>query len=209
MSASSWSIYRSVNLSTPDLLTTLTSSPFSKPPACDYTGILVLLVYYSSKGMFGYSTVFMHSGHGPRQRFVSVCAISKKLGAALCACLPACHALKGCDTTSSLYRIGKATAFNRLKTHLSDPKEMARKCALLLYGQKKRDDGWPCATLDELRYTPASTTDSSAANLPPTEYAFQQHVSRAMYQTAVWCHSHMAKPHLWDPVGGGRRLRED
>ena len=50
----------------------------------------------------------------------------------------------------------------RLKTHLSDLKEM-----------------------DALRYKLASTTDSSAANLPPTEYAFQQHVSRAMYQTAV------------------------
>ena len=58
---------------------------------CDDTDVLVLLVYYSSKGMFGTSTVFMHSGHGPRQRFVPVCAIAKKLGAALCACLPACH----------------------------------------------------------------------------------------------------------------------
>ena len=52
---------------------------------------------------------------------------------------------------------------------------MARKYALLLYGRKKREDGRPCATLDELRYTLASTTDSSAANLP-TEDAFQQHV---------------------------------
>ena len=86
---------------------------------------------------------------------------------------------------------------------------VARKYALLLYGQKKRVDGQPCTTLDELRYTLASTTDSSAANLPPTEDAFQQHVSRAMYQTAVWCNCHVAKPHLWDPVGGGWRIRED
>ena len=78
---------------------------------CDDTDVLVLLVYYSSKGMFGSSTVLLHSGHGPRERFVPVCAVAKKLGAEFCACLPACHALTGCDTTSSLYRIGKATAF--------------------------------------------------------------------------------------------------
>ena len=91
-------------------------------------------------------------------------------------------------------------AQGRLKTHLSDLKEMenfglsasleeatpvARKYALLLYGQKKREDGHPCTTLDELRYTLASTTDTAAASLPPTEDPFQQHVSRALYQTAV------------------------
>ena len=54
-----------------------------------------------------------------------------------------------------------------LQTHMSDLKEMdkfglseslgeaipvARKYALLLYGRKKREDGRPCTTLDELRY---------------------------------------------------------
>ena len=191
---------------------------------CDDTDVLVLLVYYSSKGMFGSSVVYMHSGHGPKERFVTVCSIAQKLGAALCECLPACHAITGCDTTSSLYRIGKTTAFTRLKTHLSELKEMAnfglsgsieeafpvaRQYALLLYGQRKKENGNPCTNLDELRYTLASTTDSSAATLPPTEDAFQQHVLRALYQTAVWRHSHLAKPHLWNPVGNGWRLRED
>ncbi len=142
----------------------------------------------------------------------------------LCECLPACHALTGCDTTSSLYRIGKATALTRLKTHLCELLEItkfglsgsleevlpvARRYALLLYGQKKKVDGHPCTNLDKLRYTLASTTDLSAANLPPTEDAFQQHVLRALYQTAVWRHSHLAKPLLWNPVGRGWRLRED
>ena len=69
--------------------------------------------------------MYMYSGHGTKQRFVPVCDIAKKLGAELCTCLPACNALTGCDTTSSLYRIGKTTAFTRLKTHLSDLKEIA------------------------------------------------------------------------------------
>ena len=49
---------------------------------CDDTDVLVLLVYYSSKGMFGSSAVFMHSGHGLKEKFVPVCSIAQKLGAA-------------------------------------------------------------------------------------------------------------------------------
>lgn len=149
---------------------------------------------------------------------------TQSLGAALCECLPACHDLIGCDTTSSLYRIGKTTAFTRLKTHLTDLKKMAkflpsgslkdalpvaRKYALLLYGQKKKENGHPCTNLDELRHTLAFTTDSSAANPSPTEDAFQQLVLRALCQPAVWHHSHLAKPHLWNPDGRGWRLRQD
>lgn len=58
------------------------------------------------------------------------------------------------------------------------------------------------------RYVLASTTDIPASRLPPTEDAFKQHVMRAMYQTAVWCHSHQPKPVLWNPVGKGWKLTE-
>lgn len=190
----------------------------------DDTDVLVLLIHYTSRGMFGSSEVYMHSGHGLRERFIPVFSISEKLGPDFCDCLPACHALTGCDTTSSLYRIGKTTAFTKLKSHLNELKEMtrfglseslqealpvARQYALLLYGQKKRVDGQLCTNLDELRYTLASTTGACSSNLPPTEDAFEQHVQRALYQTAVWRHSHLPKPKLWDPVGRGWRLRED
>ena len=46
---------------------------------CDDTDVLVLLVYYASKGMFGSSQVFMHSGHGLKERFVPVCSIAQSL----------------------------------------------------------------------------------------------------------------------------------
>ena len=55
----------------------------------------------------------MHAGHGDRQRYIPVPDISNKLGVALCGSLPACHALTGCDTTRSLFRIGKTTTFNK------------------------------------------------------------------------------------------------
>ena len=96
--------------------------------------------------------------------------------------------------------LGRPLPFTRLKTHMSELKDMgkfglsesleqalpvARKYALLLYSKKKKEDGHPCTNLYELRYTLVSTKDSLATNLPPTEDAFQQHVLRALYQTAV------------------------
>ena len=190
---------------------------------CDDTDVEVLLIYYASKGMFGSSTVFMHSGHGMKERYVPINTISEKIGKDLSSCLPACHALTGCNTTSSLYRIGKSTAFNKLKSHLSELKDLAhvgvsaslekslpvaREYALRLYGKKKKENGRMCTNLDELRFIIASTTDAASANLPPTEDAFEQHVRRAMYQTAIWCHSHVPKPTLWSPIDNGWIVRD-
>ena len=78
--------------------------------------------------------------------------IANKLGSTICESLPASHALTGCDSTSSLYRIGKKSAFTKLENNAESLKDLsklglsecleeilpsARKYALLLYGQKK------------------------------------------------------------------------
>lgn len=190
----------------------------------DDTDVLVLLIYYVSRQVFGTASIFMHAGHGDRQRFIPVSEISKRLGTALCESLPACHALTGCDTTSSLFKIGKTTALNKLEKNITELQGLktfgltdrlqeslpvARQYALSLYGPKKKVKGQPCASLDELRYILASTTDMPVAHLPPTEDAFEQHVLRAMYQTAIWCHSHVPKPVLWNPVGKGWIQKDD
>ena len=62
--------------------------------------------------------------------------------------------------------LGRPLPFTRLKTHMSELKDMgkfglsesleqalpvARKYALLLYGKKKKEGGHPCTNLDELR----------------------------------------------------------
>ncbi len=189
----------------------------------DDTDVQVLLIYYASKGMFGSSLVYMHAGHGTRERFIPINKVAKNLGKDMSSCLPACHSLTGCDTTSSLYRIGKTTAFNKLKNNIKELKDLAhfglsssledslaiaRKFALLLYGNRKKDNGQMCTNLDELRFIIASTTDASSANLPPTEDAFEQHVKRCMYQTAIWCRSHMPNPPLWSPIGKGWIVRD-
>ena len=86
----------------------------------DDTDVLVLLIYYASRRLLGTASIFMHAGHRDRQRYITVSDISEKLGVALSESLPACHALTGCDTTSSLFRIGKTTAFNKLEKHMDE-----------------------------------------------------------------------------------------
>jgi hypothetical protein len=47
--------------------------------------------------------------------FIPVHSICSILNPVLCSILPAAHAITGCDTTSSLFEIGKRTVFKVLK----------------------------------------------------------------------------------------------
>ena len=119
---------------------------------CDDTGVLVLLVYYWSRGALA-DDVYMHVGHSEKfvskERFIPVHHISTKLGKAACKSLPAVYALSGCDTTSALYRLGKRTAYSAL-TKIADALQgleafqdvhtfldTARRFVLLMHGKKK------------------------------------------------------------------------
>ena len=190
----------------------------------DDTDVLVLLLYYSSRGMLD-TTVYMHAGHTTqyiqRERFIPINTIVETLGCELCQNLPAAHALTGCDSTSSLFKTGKRSAYTQLveliknnpteltnfglTDNVDDDVHCARTYILAVYGNKWKN----CLTLDHLRYILASTTDKSASHLPPTEDSFRQHVLRARYQTSVWCQSHISKPVLCNPVGNGWKLSND
>ena len=78
---------------------------------CDDTDVLVLLIYNCGKGMFANCKVSMNAGHCSkttnRQRFIPVNEITSKIGQDGSICLPAPHAISGCDTTSSLFKIRK------------------------------------------------------------------------------------------------------
>ena len=182
----------------------------------DDTDILVLLLFYSAKGSLA-PEVYMHAGHAgkiiTRERFIPVHTIAEKLGERFCLCLPALHSLTGCDTTSAVYKIGKRTAYKTFQKNkeklealstfdemsIEEAVEIARTLLLLMYGKKGRG----CKTLDELRYKLSSQTDLLANMLPPTEDSFHHHVLCCLYQTKLWCYSHVAKPTLPDPDGHG------
>jgi hypothetical protein len=56
----------------------------------------------------------MCAGHSGKERYNPVHIIANELGQTVCECLPAAHALTGCDTTCSMNRIGKKTAYSKL-----------------------------------------------------------------------------------------------
>ena len=82
---------------------------------CDDTDVLILLLlYYRAEGFLP-CEVFMHLGHSGkltmRQRYVTVHTIGQNIDPRVLKYLPAAHALTGCDTTSSFFKIGKQTTF--------------------------------------------------------------------------------------------------
>ena len=163
----------------------------------------------------------MNAGHCSKttncQRFIPVNEITSKIGQDGSICLPASHAISGCDTTSSLFKIVKRTAYNTLVVNIADMLSLAElgqssdaKIAfptattyeLLLYGVKGRS----CQSLNRLRYNYACKSDKSASLFPPTDNAFERHIRRVNCQVVIWIHSHEAKPDLWHPGGIGLQL---
>ena len=164
----------------------------------------------------------MNAGHCSkttnRQRFIPVNKITSNIWQDVSICSLASHAISGCDTTSSLFKMGKRTAYNTLVVNIADMLSLAElsqssdvtnglppatKYALLPYGVKGRS--WQ--SLNRLRYNYACKSDTSASLIPPAEDAFEQHIRRVDYQVAIWIHSHEAKPDLWNPDGNGWQLR--
>ena len=192
----------------------------------DDTDVLILLVYYVSKGMLD-SLVYMQAGHSTqvtnRRRYIPINTIVEKVGHDVCQNLPAAHALTGCDTTSSLFGVGKRVAYTKLVEHvkqipsafktfgLSDSVDddfcAAQAYVLKFYSIKLK--GAKCTSLNKLRHIYASSTDRSAAQFPPTEDAFKQHVMRARYQASIWCQSHICNPVLDDPLYNGWKLTQE
>ena len=171
---------------------------------CDDTDVLVLLVYYFSRGHLS-DHVYMYAGHSGKERYIPAHRIANELGQTVCEC--------------SMNRIGQKTAYSKLRKNvdtlsnlktfheddLEDSIAVARSYALLLYGKKGSD----MDTLDELRYIMATTTDTSASMLPPTEDAFKKHVLRAKYQTRFWYNSHMPNEEVIEPIVHGWSACDD
>lgn len=183
----------------------------------DDTDVLVLLLHYKDRGLLS-NEVYMHAGHSGRytinERFIPIHSIASKLGSQICQCLPAAHALTGCDSTNAMFGIGKKTMYAALERELgssqsdyglanvNDPKwmEAARYLIIAMYKSKNKKK---CRILDELRHHLATTTDKLVVQLPPTEDAFREHALRARFQTLIWCRSHIPKPELDDPTKCG------
>ena len=138
----------------------------------------------------------MNAGHCSkttnRRRFIPVNEITSTIGQDVSICLQAPHAISGCDTTSSLCKIGQRTT---LVVNIADMLSLAElgqysdvingnptatKYGLLLYGVKGRS----CQSLNRLSYNYACKSDTYASPCQPTDDAFEQHIRRVNCQVA-------------------------
>ena len=154
----------------------------------------------------------MYGGHIRKERYIPRHLIANEINPLFCECLPVvlCNPFRGCDTTCWVNRKGKRPTVNWLhiymlsnlkkktshKYNLDGSVEVARIYALLSYGKKRRY----IDTFDELHYTMARTTDKSTTVLPPTEYAFKEHVFCAKWHALNWCKSNVRNQELIKPV---------
>ena len=180
---------------------------------------MVLLLYYSQTSYIRKDLkIFMHTGHKDKERFVPIHVISQKLGSIVCSILPAVHAITGCDSTSSIHKIGKNRAYIKMMNEKEQIKDLAdlgdeihdskfinaaRHFLLMMYGVKMKSSKSISTTLDDYRFVIASTPNKSSSSLPPTENAFYQHIIRCKIQVQIWLSSHAPKPSLWIPIGNG------
>ena len=80
------------------------------------TDILVLLAHHLKDNMSDITLISeTKKARKPVKKRVSIRALQKKLGVIVCQQLLTIHALGGCDTTSALYGVGKATVYKRIK----------------------------------------------------------------------------------------------
>ena len=178
---------------------------------CYDTDIIVLLLYYyatlkmtccvtmqstSSKGAFG----DIKATSGKHSKFVS-----SLLGA---------HALSGCDSVSYIYNIGKVTIPKLLKAgqrlqHLGDTmasvddiETEVTKFVASCYGvntAKNMSDARFQVWLKKMS-KPKIISAPELKSLPSTNFAFQEHVLRAHYQTCIWKSASQEGPPPMDPL---------
>ncbi|CAG9762726.1 unnamed protein product [Ceutorhynchus assimilis] len=181
----------------------------------DDTDVLVLLIYfYWNDKKLNASEIYMEKGHNTtstnKKRFVPIHLIAQNLQKPISDGLPAFHAITGCDTTNSFFKIGKKSAWQIYfrnhqqfdlhsfgKTSIEQGLDSARKFTLSLYRNDK------CKDLNEVRQKMTKETKKSAKEIPPTEDAFYLHVLRCYYQVRLWTMSHIGLVDRLDPKNYG------
>ena len=166
------------------------------------TDVLVLAVHFFPWFQTG-SITSTRDG----RRFIPVHEIVNSLNPVFCHILPAAHALWGCETTSSMFGIGKTTVYKVLKSkseefsdlvllgegNVEDSLPVSREFVASLYDQKAKLRA-DYSNLNKFRVRLAAKKEGSLPKLPPCEATFHQHVLRASLQTYIWKSSQKRTP---------------
>src|SRR6218665_19439 len=168
------------------------------------TDVLVLLTYHFRSAMADIVLRSEITKRGsPKVELIPTRAIQDSIGDAAAKQILVAHAISGCDTTSCLYGLGKASILKKFShttkktlplseilsssdaTH-DDISAAGLKLLTLLYGGKASD------TLNHMRYVQYMNKTASCyaqprpERLPPTQNAATYHVYRTHLQVVQW-----------------------
>lgn len=166
---------------------------------CDDTDVFLLLSYFYSKHNLTINLIMEPTSAGRTVTDIKKTAETHDmiLGSVLAA-----HALSGCDTTSTLFGIGKLTVLKAITSghsldqmgqedaDMNDVIKEATNFMAHCYGIKlSSDKDMSAVRFDVWTKKNAKKSMSSAPKLrqlPPTTEAFHAHVKRAHFQTMIW-----------------------
>ena len=161
-------------------------------------------------------------GLGSRKTFreIPIHVITEQLGTQRCQALPLFHAYTGCDMTSSMFGIGKKTAWTAWNafpdatdtfvaltqdpislTIYSEHMACLERLTVLMYSKNCGS-----SSVNEARKRLFTHGPKSLDSIPPTQHALFQHTKRALLIAAfTWKQSLPKDPELPDPTSWGWR----
>ena len=162
------------------------------------TDILILLCHHTKERPHG---IYFLSAKSTCSRVWDIDATVRSLGPETCHLLPFVHALCGCDTTSRLFGVSKATALKKVvndayfrqqalvfcsEASRQDLEDAGKRAVVSLYGGDQATD------LDALRarrFKEKASTGKTCVelrSLPPTSQAVKFHCDRVYHQVQTW-----------------------
>lgn len=166
---------------------------------CKDTDVLLLLAHFKEVLT---PEIWLKVGTKETERFIAIHEL--KMDSSMTKCLPAFHALTGCDTTSQFVGMGKKTCWKVFLSHhnllsnvgISDTLEEEDFNKMVKFVMRFYTNNENIHCINHLRGILASSKPIS--KLPPTLNSLRQHCLRVHYQTKIWLNSTIPRPSLPD-----------
>ena len=178
------------------------------------TDVFVSLLYHQQETFPEIKELFVRmGGRRSTRKVVPLHLLSKELDPLLIECLPAIHAITGCDTTSKVAAktsiFSKSTDLNLIKDFgkrmlTTAMLKKAETFILQLLGKEE------CASFNELRYIQYydSQKHLSLTKLVCCSSSLQYHLKRAYLQTHIWLNGASQYPYKLEPTSYGYKQTE-